>query len=234
MTKGELKSDLTAYFVRRPGDFTDTLAEVCLKDVHRQIQRHIEIGGRRLELNWQCMETSDGTLSVAADAKVATLPTDFKAPRRVWTVSTEDASLLLIRASTDNEIEGFRQTAAEEPGAPIIGSDNYLQRWWIEKQQLQFFHVLSDTAATTVQLDFYKFLPYYASDAANDWFSNNIWDVLRTGAEALAYDSFREYEIAELIRQKYTALLLHAYDGDRTQKTRKTKVYRPPIASARV
>lgn len=194
----------------------------------------VNLGHAQLQRDgcWQAMEAAlYGDYDPAATDPFG-LPLDntVKQVRRVWLAANGESSLpgdlTLIAPATDEEIAAFAQTATQQTPLLRISETSHWPRWWIQQRAVRLLH----PAAVSLRLETYSYLPDYAADDDEDWFSVVLPELVGLAAAWRGCDVLWEDSRADRFKQKYYDMLATELKRDQDNKQGgQVEVRRPPL-----
>jgi len=192
-----------------------TITDACINGaIARMQQAHL----------WRGQEAVSASLSFAANAASASLPSDFIAEKAAYfydSTQTAPSSQYEVikrvdrdwwfeqRTSDANTDQIFPQVA--DPGGDTETSTRYAL--WDDKLWL----VPSPSSAVVVVLDYWALLTDLSSGSDSNFFTTRYPHIVRKGALAEAYDFLHEDERATLYRAQFEQELQRAILDDKTK-----------------
>jgi len=232
MTYGEIMAEVRDTYLHR--STAATLIRSAIRLVHRDIQRPLKDAlGRELHSgNWRCMEAhKDDIAYTTADVDGVAVPADYKSARSVWLVGDDD-SLTPVDPASDDLVRRMKSDCFGTTGR-VLGTADTVQAWY----ELEMKLCLLFPADVTVRLDYYKWLTLSTVaatfDAATDWFSTNIPDVLILGACALGSQGlWQDGRAGDFAKQYMTQRASAAAEDVRSKRGAMNRAYDPPSPAA--
>lgn len=206
MTFTELKTFLRASILRKTtAAISDDMLGTAILLAHRQLQR---------DGDWRCQEAHVEVEYPAADVDGVSVADDCKRIRHVWVICEEGLRGPILGTDEDNALrvkgEAFRQRGHTDLNPSITA-----QRWFERERKLCL--LIPPPADQDLRVDYYKYLPAYSDGeeaVTNDFFSDELWDVLLYGAAHVGSLSLWEHGNAEGFGKTYALLLERAIGRD--------------------
>jgi hypothetical protein len=185
------------------------------------------------DANLRGMEARSADLPYLANSLIGvTVAADYHSARYVWRKATDGTLIGPLQPTTEDEAVGYIQTALHQ--SRFQRSHNHFwgvaERWYERQLKIVLLDPPSDNSVTLV-VDYWKNLPFYATNTATDYISLNFPLLLIYASAWLWLSLFSPADAGEQYKTLYEAELKKAVANDVQMKQGgQYRVFRPPLA----
>ncbi len=166
--------------------------------------------------NFQCMDTQSAQFDFPIGAKSIPMPVavaDLKQAKVLYLIDQSTQAKPLKKMSEDQwnqeilEVEPIDLDDNQDILIPpknniFLPYTSWELRWYMGRGNL-YLTPGPLAVDVTLMLGYYRYLPPYVLDADTDWFMDNAYDVLESGALGRTYQILNEFQLASAFRSDF-------------------------------